>query len=208
MTNSARFFNFLKYLHQPEGSYDPKKRAILAEMRRGLTDLPYLSSHLHPYIQPLLPPSLSPWQKQTYYLIATLFTIQPIYQPPSTYINVNMGTHFADLLIADKTSQEDSTTGRDPNSEKNAAIKRRFSLLLTTHPDDLHYHLTQAIRFLKSKNDTLTVNWEQLFEDVFYWNNEYRRQKAQEKWAAQFWGQYLQQLDETILSEEDPASEA
>ncbi|MCB0209746.1 MAG: type I-E CRISPR-associated protein Cse2/CasB [Anaerolineae bacterium] len=162
---------FLYSLQQEEGEYDPKKRAILADLRRGVMDLPQLSPHLHPYLVPILPERLGWWQKQTCYLITALFGLHPqLYRGDKPY--TNMGGHFA-ALRADETDD--------------TALERRFSLLLTAHPEDLHYHLRQAVGYLKSKNETVHINWQQLIWDVHKWNNEEKRPKVQEDWATQFW---------------------
>jgi CRISPR system Cascade subunit CasB len=162
---------FLRPLAQKEGEYNPKKRAVLAELRRGLTDFPRLSPYLHPHLQPILPDDVKWWQKQTYYLIAALFALHPKF-PEREDRYTNLGDHFA--------------AAREDESDKNTALERRFSLLLTAHPEDLYYHLRQAISYLKSKDENILINWPQLIRDVDNWYYDDSRAKVQEKWAAQF----------------------
>lgn len=88
-----------------------------------------------------------------------------------------MGDHFAAVR---KNAPEDK-------DKENTALEHRFSLLLTAHPEDLHYHLRQAVSYLKSKDETIHINWPQLIRDVDKWNYDDRRTKVQEDWAKQFW---------------------
>ena len=60
----------------------------------------------------------------------------------------------------------------------------RFTALLATHPDDLPDYLRQTISFLKSNE--IPVNWNQLFLDLHYWDDE--DHLVQKKWASAFWG--------------------
>ena len=71
----------------------------------------------------------------------------------------------------------------DPNGD-NTAIERRFTALLTAHPDDLPFYLRQAISFLQSKE--VPVDWHQLFADVLAWGHPDRY--VQKQWARSFWG--------------------
>ncbi|MEZ4540216.1 MAG: type I-E CRISPR-associated protein Cse2/CasB [Chloroflexota bacterium] len=55
-------------------------------------------------------------------------------------------------------------------------------------PQDLHYHLRQAIAFLHGQTDvTLPINWEGLFWDIRNWDNDDYRPQVQEAWAIGFW---------------------
>lgn len=65
-----------------------------------------------------------------------------------------------------------------------AAVERRFTALLSAHPDDLHFYLRQAVSFLQSKD--VPVDWHQLFNDVRWWGHSERR--VQRQWARSFWG--------------------
>ena len=66
------------------------------------------------------------------------------------------------------------------------ALERRFTALLSAHPDDLPKYLRQAISFLKSKE--ISINWEQLFSDLQAWGHAERRTNVQKSWARAFWG--------------------
>ena len=101
-----------------------------------------------------------------------------------------MGDHFHKLL--------------DPrNSDANKPIERRFTYLLAAHPQDLHFHLRQAIAFLRSKE--IAINWEQFMWDIAKWNDPDERPKVQEKWASRFW-QALKPEDNDQFSKEDGQS--
>ena len=177
MNEVNKFIAYLRALetHKETNNHN---RAILADMRRGLADLPDLSPHLHRYIVSHLPTHASRWQKQSFYLIASLFAMHPKSAGTSeTTRYLNMGDHFALTL----SKQKGENSGND-------AIERRFNVLLTAHPADLHFYLRQAIAFLKTKEDGIAINWQQLLYDVLDWQNENKRNRIQERWAMRFWG--------------------
>lgn len=143
-------------------------RAALAALRRGLGQPPGTVADMFPYVVRFLPRDAYPnsWTEQSYYLIAALFALHPQSAPEG-----NLGAHFASTL--------------DPNPDHNQAIERRFTALLTAHPDDLHFYLRQAISFLKSKD--VAVNWHRLMWDVLAWDHPDRQTRVQKQWAAGFW---------------------
>lgn len=146
-------------------------RAALAALRRGLGQPPGTAPEMHRYVVRFLPREAQPnsWVEQSYYLIAALYGLHP-----EQGTGVNLGHHFAQTL--------------DPDPEKNTAIERRFTALLTAHPDDLAFYLRQAISFLKSRPEPIAVNWLQLLSDVLAWGNPYKQSQVQKQWAARFWG--------------------
>lgn len=152
-------------------------RAALAALRRGLGQPPGTVPDMHRYVIPFLPESVyaGSWSEQTYYLIAALYALHP-----SGTAEGNIGSHFARTL--------------DPNPDYNTAVERRFTALLTAHPQDLHFYLRQAISFLRSKE--VPVNWHQLMWDVLKWDDPDRAPQVQKRWAAQFWRRRQQQDDE------------
>lgn len=156
--------DFVTYLQSLE-----EDRAALAALRRGLGQPPGSVPDMFPYVIRLLPDSVRPgsWEERCYYLIAALYAYHPHSAPDG-----NLGDHFARTL--------------DSNQDHNAATERRFTALLTAHPDDLHFHLRQAISFLRSK-DEVPVNYHQLMWDLRDWGHPDRRVRVQQRWATQFW---------------------
>jgi CRISPR system Cascade subunit CasB len=65
-------------------------------------------------------------------------------------------------------------------------------VLLAAHPDDLDFHLRQAVSFLKSRD--VPVNWHQLLSDVLAWGHPERY--VQRRWARAFWGRSTQHTQE------------
>ena len=143
-------------------------RAALAALRRGLGQPPGTVPDMYRYVIRRLPKEAYPnsWAEQTYYLIAALYGLHP-----ASGAGRNLGDHFAKTL--------------DPNPDYNEAIERRFTALLTAHPDDLPFYLRQAISYLKSKD--VAVNWHQLMWDVRDWGHPERQHRVQKRWATQFW---------------------
>ncbi len=174
MTNEERKHAFGKFIYYLQGllgdEEQDKNKAALAEMRRGLAYLPQIAPNMHRYILPHMPDGIRGWEKQTYFLIASLFA----YHQNNKSEWSNMGTHFKAAL--------------DPSPEvNNDGVERRFSALLAAHPDDLHYQLRQAITFLKSRQEVVPINWYQLMWDIYRWQYEEARFDIQDEWATQFW---------------------
>ncbi len=141
---------------------EKQERGALAALRRGLGQPPGMVAEMYRYVEPFLPQVRSRAQEAGYYLVAALFALHP----KSTGAG-NFGTHMA---------QTRSKGGED-------ALERRFTALLSAHPDDLPDTLRQSVSFLKSKE--IPVNWNQLFWDLQNWDEEDRR--VQKKWASAFW---------------------
>ncbi|MCB0109726.1 MAG: type I-E CRISPR-associated protein Cse2/CasB [Caldilineaceae bacterium] len=152
------------------------QRAAMAELRRGLQEFPQLAPYMHRYIAPFTTYKKG-WDKQSYYLTAALFaryhsgSAEPVYSDKSY---VNMGTYFHAVVQQEQEVSE--------------ATERRFNALLTAHPQDLHYHLRQAIAFLHSKSEAnIAINWETMFWDILQWDDDDKRPGIQERWAENFW---------------------
>ena len=143
-------------------------RAALAALRRGLGQSPGHTPEMHPYVIRFLPKNAYPnsWVEQSYYLIASLYGLHP-----EVGKGENLGHHFACTLVADQ--------------EQNKAVERRFTALLTAHPDDLAAYLRQAVSYLKAKE--VNINWHQLMNDVLRWGNPDWQPEVQKRWARYFW---------------------
>ena len=173
MSNVTSFIDQLKEWGRRETG---EERAVMAELRRGLQEFPHLAPYMHRHLAPFAADARG-WEKETYYLVAALFaryhsgSKEPIY---SDNKYVNMGSYFAEVVRQ--------------NQEAGNSIERRFNALLTAHPQDLHYHLRQAIAFLHGQSDaTIAINWERLFWDIRDWESDDLRPGVQEKWATNFW---------------------
>ncbi len=181
MSNVSNFIDQLKGWGTRETG---DQRTAMAELRRGLQEFPHLAPYMHRYIAPFTSYPKGKdrwkkqWKKQTYYLTAALFAQFHSGSQTAQYSSekyINMGTYFHDAA---------------KNSESKESIERRFNALLTAHPQDLHYHLRQAIAFLHSeskKGANIAINWEKMFWDIWDWNDDEKRPLIQEKWAANFW---------------------
>lgn len=173
MSNVSDFIDQLKTWGQRETG---EQRASIAELRRGLQEFPHLAPYMHRHLAPFTIYAKG-WEKQTYYLVAALFaryhsgSKEPMYSDKGYH---NMGSYFAEVVKQD--------------GDVSDSIERRFNALLTAHPQDLHYHLRQAIAFLHGKSDvTIAINWERLFWDILKWDDDEQRPLVQEQWATNFW---------------------
>jgi CRISPR system Cascade subunit CasB len=157
--------HFVEYL---EGLANDQNKGALAALRRGLGKTPGTAVEMYPYVVPHLPSERN--QERACYLIAPLFALHP--QPSGTG---NFGDHMRRC---------------DPEGKNSEALERRFTALLSAHPDDLPDYLRQAISFLKSKE--IPVNWNQLFWDLQNWDERRDDPKysVQKKWAGSFWGKF------------------
>ena len=156
------------FVNRLEKLKESQDRAALAALRRGLGQPPGHAPEMHPYVVRFLPNNANSWVEQSYYLVASLYGLHP-----DMGKGENLGRHFAKTL--------------DPDPEKNKAVERRFTALLTAHPDDLHFYLRQAISFLKSRPEPVAVNWHQLMQDVLDWGSYYKQARVQKQWARYFW---------------------
>lgn len=143
-------------------------RAAMAHLRRGLGQPRSMAPEMHRYLLPLLPDRISRWDEQSYYLIAALFASHP-----RSTTTGNLGEHFARTIV------QAGDSGRE-------AVERRFMALLDAHPDDLAFHLRQAIAYLRAREET-PVNWQRLLYDVMDWGRHNRRPEVQRRWAQGFW---------------------
>jgi CRISPR type I-E-associated protein CasB/Cse2 len=169
----AEFINQLKEWGQRETG---PQRTAMAELRRGLQEFPHLNPYMHQYVAPFAGYTKG-WRKETYYLTAALFARYHSGSKAALYGDepwLNMGSYFAEVVKDEPLARE--------------SIERRFNALLTAHPQDLHYHLRQAIAFLHSKSEvTIAINWNNLFWDIWQWDDDDKRPEVQDKWAMQFW---------------------
>jgi CRISPR system Cascade subunit CasB len=122
------------------------------------------------YVIPWLPENPHPDQEAAYYLIAALFAWHP-----ASAGQGNMGDHMA--------------AARGEGNED--ALERRFTALLSAHPDDLPDYLRQAVSFLKSKE--IAIHWNQLFYDLQYWSHPEYGDQIRKRWATTFWRRQAEQ---------------
>jgi CRISPR system Cascade subunit CasB len=149
------FVSFLESLREDRGA--------LAALRRGLGRPSGAAQEMFQYVIRWLPAEAGPRQEEAYFLVASLFAYHP--QPGGVG---NLGHCFS--------------RARD-SGVSDMAIERRFTALLSAHPDDLPFYLRQAVSFLKSKG--IPIDWHQLFADIQAWNHP--KGYIQKQWARAFW---------------------
>jgi CRISPR system Cascade subunit CasB len=175
--------NLHNFITSLEKLAEDKDRGALATLRRGLGQPPGTVSDMFRYVVPRLPENAYPgsWAERTHYLIASLFALHP-----ESIVSGNLGDHFAEISRREKKK---NPTGDDKEENKDTAIERRFTAILTAHPEDLHIYLRQAISFLKSKEEGAKgkVNWHQLMWDVLQLGNPDQAPLVQKRWATAFW---------------------
>ncbi len=168
MTQESRTHSFVTHLESLA-----EDRGALAALRRGLGREPGAAPEMYPYVVPYLPAYATPgsWPEQVYYLVAALFALHP-----GGAQTGSLGAHFGRAVDAQSGGSE--------------AIERRFSALLTAHPDDLHFHMRQAVSFLKSRE--IAINWHQLMWDLLSWSQSQQQTRVLKRWAADFWRRHSQ----------------
>lgn len=186
MDNVTEFIDQLKKWGQRERG---EQRAVMAELRRGLQEFPHIAPAMHRYVASYAG-THDGWRRQTYYLLAALFAR---YHSGSREPNYggkwdNMGSAFDAVARA--------------NPDARPAIERRFNALLTAHPQDLHYHLRQAIAFLHGQKADPPINWEGLFWDIWHWDDDEQRPRVQDRWARSFWGRQTRAAEAEEATEE------
>jgi len=126
----------------------------------------------------LLPYGLSGAQEEIFFLLATLY---PLADSGGT------GNFGASLRRA-----------RDPDNPQ--GLDRRVEILLDSNISQLPFRLRQAVRFLRSSR--VSINWQQLLEDLLRWNSFNRT--VQKQWARAYFGISQPKADEPT----PPGSEA
>lgn len=152
------FIDYLKDLKKKENS------GAMAALRRGLQHEPGTYVDMYPYVVPWLQKVRGKWKKEVYYLIASLFA----YHPKSTN-DGDMGDVFRKIFL---------------NRGENESLEQRFVTLLRCDPEDLPFHMRQAISLAKSED--IPINWNELFFDLLRWPYE-SDYPPYEKWAESFW---------------------
>ncbi len=141
-----------------------KDRGVLAELRRGLQYPPGEAVSMYRYIARYVPNEYRGREREkVYYLISALYA----YHQENT-TQGNFGNHMAALVDSE---------------EKQAAVERRFTILLNANSADMHDYLRQSVSLLKSKE--IPVNWNKLMSDLFHWSAP--EKYIQRKWANSFW---------------------
>jgi CRISPR system Cascade subunit CasB len=114
----------------------------------------------------LLPYGVATGNEETYFLVATLY---PLLEDGG---NGNFGTVLRQV--------------RDPDDKKNKGLNRRVEILLDSDTDQIRFRLRQAMRYIRSHNSKITVNWVCLLDDLLRWNNPARY--VQQDWAREYFG--------------------
>ena len=151
------------YVKHLERLRDTNDRGALATLRKGMSEVPGTSTDQYPYVVPWIPEESNAWKEQTYFLIGGLFALHPEGRGKG-----NMGSVFKKMRIL--TDSE--------------SVEKRFVAILNAHPEDFHIHLRHAISLAKSKD--ISIEWDQLFYDIIYWNHP--QKFVQKQWAKAFWG--------------------
>lgn len=126
---------------------------------------------------------LSAAQEEMYFLIATLY-------PLADNCNAkNFGTSLK-ALRQSKTRRKEPTKSMD----------KRFEVLLDADKGQLPYRLRQAIKFLKSGEQKIGVNWEQLLKDLLGWQHPSRY--VQKQWAREYFALSVSKDEENVSSQE------
>jgi len=114
----------------------------------------------------LLPPSVSEYQHETYFLVATLY---PMTEGGA---HGNLGESLRRARMVQNT----------------AGLDRRIEILLDADSNQLPFRLRQAIHFLQSNR--VRVNWPQFLADLLLWN--YPTRPVQQRWARTYFTSPIQ----------------
>jgi len=166
---SDRETNFAAWL---AGLAEREDRAALAHLRRGLGKPPGMApemfSHVVPWTQ-----KLPEWHANLYYLVASLFALNPRSADKGNFGDACRQTH--------RCIRTDRGGGDEEGID---SLEGRFVALLNAHPDDLPEHLRHAVALADSNE--VDVNWAQLLHDLRYWSHPDRF--VQRQWANSYWG--------------------
>jgi len=168
------------------------ERAALAALRRGLGRRPGEVPAMFPYVAPFIHESDSEWREDAYYLVAALFALHqlPWEGDEAGPWRRNLGASFRILSdkkqkgVAQKPDQGNGDKQEHNPGGRNAAVEKRFTVLLGSHREDLPEHLRHAVALLKSED--VPIDWALLLHDVQSWDLDWR--PVQREWARGFWG--------------------
>lgn len=139
---------------------DTKVRAVL---RRSLAFDPGVFVPAYPYVEPFLKGEESPWRRQMFYLVASLWALH--WTESGRGAPLSIGKACADHQMASGST----------NTE------RRFISLLDADVDQLPHRLRQLIALLKEQ----AIDFDSLLRGLLYWNDEQRI--TQNSWARDFY---------------------
>ena len=115
----------------------------------------------------LLPYGLSAEQEEIYFLVATLYPLADNSDAK------NFGTSLK-ALRQNKKQQQKPTESMD----------KRFEVLLDADKGQLPHRLRQIVKFLKSGEQKIGVNWARLLKDLLGWQRPSRH--VQKEWAREY----------------------
>jgi CRISPR system Cascade subunit CasB len=153
-------------------------RGALAALRRGLGKKPGESPEMYPHVMWVNP---KPWAEESYFLVASLFGLWHQGGRGSSRgpVPANFGASF-----------------RGVNQQSvSESIERRFVALLNAHRSDLPDHLRHAVNLMRSADQQVPINWNQLLRDIQAW--DFPSRQVQRRWARSFWGMPVQTPDGT-----------
>lgn len=111
----------------------------------------------------LLPPGVSEWEYETYFLAATLYPMAE-------------GGGAGDLGAALRRAQ---------SKANKKGLDRRIEILLDADRTQLPFRLRQVIHLLQSNR--VKLNWPLLLSDLLWWNAPSRR--VQQRWARSYFAE-------------------
>jgi CRISPR system Cascade subunit CasB len=139
---------------------DTRVRAIL---RRSLAFAPGVFVPAYPYVEPFVRDDDSPWRREIYYLVASLWAAH--WREGRSGLPMTIGKACASY----KTASGSTST------------ERRFIALLDADTDQLPHRLRQIISLLKEQ----PIDFDDLLKGLLYWNDDQKR--TQNAWARDFY---------------------
>ena len=169
---------------------EPRKRAALATLRRGLGKDAGEVVEMYQYVMPHLPPNAKPWEEDAYLRVAALFAMHPQHWPARQDGRpTNLGASFRRLAQAEGASE---------------SVEKRFVALLDAPVEALDQHLRQAVSLLRSED--VPINYVQLLRDIQHWGFDER--PAQRAWARAYWAGKSQDVEQHGDEAVDSAAQA
>ena len=125
---------------------------------------------------------LSAAQEDMYFLVATLYPLA----------DNNNAKNFGASM---KALRQSKTRRKEPTK----SMDKRFEVLLDADKGQLPYRLRQAIKFLKSGEQKVSVNWAQLLKDLLGWQHPSRY--VQKEWAREYFSLSVSNDEENVSSQ-------
>jgi len=155
-------------------------RGVMADLRCALVDSK--RDRAYPYLGYFngIGNDHSQKVKQT---IAGLFASHP-----ATSVTGNIGSTCLRLC------SDDERRDLGKKDSKPGALAKRLQFILSSNEEEIFDRVIRIV--LRAKADGVSINYEQLEQDLYDWGNPYKTESVKIRWAQSFWASNVEVSDD------------